>query len=314
MDWFYNWVVSGADFVATVQQFRTPALDAFFHAATFFGEESAYLLLLLAFYWLLNRKFGRELVYLLLVTVFLNIFFKNLFKLPRPFQVDSRIVPMVSETSYGLPSGHAMLPAALWGTIAWYYRRYGWWITPAAVLGILIIAFSRLYLGVHFPADTLAGLALGAIILLLWLKYRATLASLIAHTDDRWLLALGAFIPLVVLFALPGDAFGYPPEAGATVAGLLAGVTIGFIFEETRVRFRVDGAWGRRGLRFLVGLVFVAAFWMGLKVLFGLFPVGYTAALILRLVRYTITGVALTWWAPAAFVRFGLAETEIDPE
>ena len=308
-NWLYTLVTDGIQFILALQAFRTPFWNAYFRVATFMGETEFYLLLIPFFYWLVNKSFGRQLTYLLLITGYLNTFAKNIFKLPRPPQVDPRVAPLVEQGGYGLPSGHSMSAMAVWGYAGWYWRKSKPWLIPLAIVLISSIAFSRLYLAVHFPADVITGLTLGLIVLLLWITLLPPVQRWISRADDSLLLALSAAIPLVMLFLAPGDAAGYPSEAITTVSGVLMGASIGFVFEAQRVRFSVSGSWGQKLLRYVVGAVFIGVFWLGLRILFSFVSGGHAVEIALRFVRYAVSGLALSWWAPALFVRLGLAKT-----
>jgi hypothetical protein len=63
-------------------------------------------------------------------------------------------------------------------------------------------------------------------------------------------------------------------------------------------------------MRYFLGLFVILVFWMGLRVAFEYVPGGRFVDVLLRSVRYALTGIALAWWAPAAFVKLGLAERE----
>jgi len=309
-NWLYNLVTDGIQFILALQNYRAPFWDAYFRAATFLGEIEFYLLLIPFFYWLVHKPFGRQLTYLLLITGYLNAFAKNIFKLPRPPQVDPRVIPLVEQDGYGLPSGHSMSSMAVWGYMGWFWRKSKPWLIPLAIALISSIAFSRLYLAVHFPADIITGLAFGLFVLQLWNKFLPAIQGWIGQADDTLLLVLSVVVPVAMLFLSPGDAEGYPGETIATTSGVLMGASIGFIFEAQRVRFSVSGSWLQRLLRYVVGLLFIAVFWLGLRVLFGYVPGGHLVEIVLRFIRYAVVGCALTWWAPAAFVRLGLAERE----
>ena len=86
---------------------------------------------------------------------------KNLVARPRPFQVldnmDILIIPPPSE--YSFPSGHTMHGRASAVTIFLHNRKAG----IAALLGAAVIAFSRMYLFVHFPTDILGGAVIGTL-------------------------------------------------------------------------------------------------------------------------------------------------------
>jgi len=89
---------------------------------------------------------------------------KNLFERARP-----DIVPHLAEaTSYSFPSGHSASAAAVYLTLAAILsretqrRREKTFIISAAVLLVVLVGFSRVYLGVHYPSDVLAGWSFGA--------------------------------------------------------------------------------------------------------------------------------------------------------
>ena len=95
----------------------------------------------------------------------LNFVLKNLFARTRP-ELWSRIVDV---TNYSFPSGHAMLSMVIYGLLGYLFAtRFHRWrgaIATISTLLILLIGFSRLYLGVHWLTDVMAGYAAG----LVWL-------------------------------------------------------------------------------------------------------------------------------------------------
>lgn len=86
----------------------------------------------------------------------------------------SGLIPVISETDFSFPSGHATISIALYGFIAFLlcrlYPRYRWVVVAIASLIILSIGFSRLYLGLHFPSDVIAGYVVGGFWLLMGSK------------------------------------------------------------------------------------------------------------------------------------------------
>ncbi len=79
---------------------------------------------------------------------------------------------LIAETGGSMPSGHATIAVALYGFVAWYLwrseRKYGTKAdVPLLIVLIFLIAFSRLYLGVHYPTDVLAGMFVGGVFLFL---------------------------------------------------------------------------------------------------------------------------------------------------
>jgi undecaprenyl-diphosphatase len=88
---------------------------------------------------------------------------KRGFNRPRP----TIIVPAVHAVSSSFPSGHAMSAAIVYSTVAYlaarlHKRKWARWLVMTAALSVIaMISFSRLYLGVHYPSDVLAGLVIG---------------------------------------------------------------------------------------------------------------------------------------------------------
>jgi len=84
------------------------------------------------------------------------------------------LIPSTIETSFSFPSGHATLAMALYGFGAYLlcklYPKNAAVIVTLTTLIILVIGFSRLYLGVHFPSDVFAGYLLGGIWLLIGIE------------------------------------------------------------------------------------------------------------------------------------------------
>lgn len=90
-----------------------------------------------------------------------NVCLKNLIARPRPCWLDNSVKLLVSSpTDYSFPSGHTLASTIGATVLTKTNRRFGWAAIPIAA----IIAFSRLYLFVHFPSDILAGAVLGVAI------------------------------------------------------------------------------------------------------------------------------------------------------
>jgi undecaprenyl-diphosphatase len=111
----------------------------------------------------------------------LNYLIKVLFGRARP-QLWNRIVDV---GQYSFPSGHAMISLVIYGFIGYLiakrYHRWRAWIFTVTIILIIAIGFSRLYLGVHWPTDVIAGYAAGVVWLMtcilsleMWRIYRSS--------------------------------------------------------------------------------------------------------------------------------------------
>jgi hypothetical protein len=86
-------------------------------------------------------------------------------------------------------------------------------------------------------------------------------------------------------------------------------MSIGFVLEQEYIRFKTDGLWWKRKLRFFLGMVLVVIFYLGLKVMFPK-EVSHSATIALRMARYSLVGFSVTFLAPWLFVATSLAERE----
>ncbi len=123
---------------------------------SFFGNEYFFLILLPALYWCLEATIGLRVGLILLLSTSVNDALKMAFHGPRPYWLSPEVIRYASETSFGAPSGHAQIAIGVWGMLAASLRK--WWGWLIAILIILLIGISRLYLGVHFPHDVILGL------------------------------------------------------------------------------------------------------------------------------------------------------------
>jgi len=292
-------------------------------AITFLGDEQFYLIAIPLVYWCIHKELGADLAVLLLMSSFINGTLKSFIKHNRPFWEDARL-QLDDAGSFSTPSGHSQTSAALFGYLAWHQankRRGVLWI---AILGLLIllVALSRVYLGVHFPGDVLWGAAIGLVLAALFARLKPALLRRLRRLSLGQHLAL-ALAAAALIFGLETLLLGVPfgtgqlyhvlyPEAwratldeAATVAGLAFGLWFGLAVESRYVRFTVAGRWWQRVLRYLVGLIGLAAIWLGLRLVFPEEPLAL--GLALRSVRY---GLAMLWaivfW-PWLFLKLGLA-------
>ena len=141
-----------------------PALDILMPNITALGNAGA-IWLLAAVVLIITKKYRRQGIFLLFglaASVLIgNVLLKNLVARPRPCRIDTSVQLLIANpTDYSFPSGHTLLSAISATIMSKTDRRLGYAAIPPAVL----IAFSRLYLFVHFPSDVLAAAVLGLVI------------------------------------------------------------------------------------------------------------------------------------------------------
>lgn len=148
---------------------RTPEMIFFFAYLSALGKPAVVATFTLGGAYFLHRIFRRAYLALGLLiaiggTILTNIILKDLIGRARPWDIS-----LVHELSFSFPSGHASLAAAFYGFLIYALWRaripQAYRFAGTVALGALafLIGFSRIYLGVHYPTDILAGFGIGTI-------------------------------------------------------------------------------------------------------------------------------------------------------
>jgi membrane-associated phospholipid phosphatase len=288
---------SGINVIVSIQMFHTPVLDGLFNAITFLGEAEFFLLIFPFIIWSVNKSVGFRLAYLVLISITFNTWAKLIINHPRPYEWPSADTSPVLKLNSrangpGIPSGHTQTSLTLWFYLAYQFKRpWFWWV--AAGLFILV-SFSRIYLGVHFPTDLLGGAVLGLIILLLFITFESQLTAILLTQTQKLQIGLAVAIPLIIVLIHPH------PSTIATVS-TLSGFSLGIIFEREKVGFQATGSIAERLGRLLLGLMVLAIIF---KCLGMVVPVPENVwHLPLMIVRYAVSGFWTSGGAPWLFQR-----------
>lgn len=273
--------------IEILQSIRTPTLDLLFKALTLLGNQQFYVLLLPVAYWTWRKQTMQQLTVLLLVSFALNAFLKNALALPRP----PLVYHLVNAEGYGLPSGHAQGAITLWGFV-WLSTSKKWlrWLTGFLIVGI---ALSRIYLGVHYPRDVVAGLVLGGIWLGLFWYFKDRIWE---HWHLSPFISISALFGGVALLVLTT-----PTRFGGTVGGVVLGMFSGMLLDNTYLRFYPMTSLRNNLMKTVVGIIGILVLYTGLKLIFP-------GSIIYRVIRYTFLGLWLGLLAPWLFVKLGLAD------
>lgn len=285
---------------------------------TMLGSEIFYILFMPAIYWCVDAWAGLRIGVMLLSSASLNGFFKILLKGPRPYWISDQVIAGAHESSFGIPSGHAMNSAAVWGWSAIETKnRKAYWLAVAITL---LIAFSRLVLGVHFLSDVLLGLALGTLLLLVFSKVQAPLGTWLKQQSLQTLLLLAFVSSLIIIgmsalvrslsagWKMPaewavraGEGDPLSLDGVITTAGLWFGMLGGFAWLRAKkgVLQSSFGTW-QRVLRYLVGTAGVIALYAGLGAILPK-DLGLLSA-VLRYLRYFAIGLWISCLSPLLFV------------
>lgn len=309
-----------------------PALKSFMLFITDFGRFEVYLLLLPLIYWCLEKERGARLSYLLVISTLINAIVKHWLRGPRPYWIQPEL-GLAEAVSYGAPSGHTQTAVVVALVLAAWANRG--WARILAVVYIFLMGLSRIYLGVHFVHDVLAGLLIGCGILGSYVVWREFIRWPYFRLlfGQRLLIATAVPVAIGLLYgfglwiagpaqtnltfdAVIGSAENESFEAVVEMIGAMLGMGIGFLFERTYNCFKVKHYLPQLVLRYFIGMAGAIAIWLGLRVVFAaITPDGmFWLALVLRFIRYTLLTFWIAHYAPKLFVQLGFAESGDEPE
>jgi membrane-associated phospholipid phosphatase len=298
----------GLDLIRTIQTAANPPLTFFMKAVTQLGSVSAYIILLALVFWCVDEKKSFRLGLVVLISGWINLALKFLLHQPRPFWEGwDPAVGLIHERFGGLPSGHAQGSLVLWIIIAsWGTRK--WRYGPAALL-ILLIGFSRIYLGVHFPTDVFAGWFIGGLICGGYFFLGPRIEKALETRGLRAKLILSAALSFVMILYRPAGDLLMPAAA-------LLGMGAGYSLNVHIIHFRAAAYLGRRGAAKLSTLLGRLALGAAGVVLISaaagrLLPGGSSPYFrMFFFLQYALLGFWIYAGAPWLFQRAGLAERE----
>ncbi len=292
MDAVLDW---GLQVIIVVQDTLGLGVEPIFEAFSFLGNEEFFLLALPLLFWSIDFTLAARLGLLYVLSAYLNSVAKELLMQPRPGALDASLV-LSEYVGFGLPSGHAQTAVVFWGTLAHVLRSAWAWV--AAALLTFMIGLSRVYLGVHFPTDVIAGWLIGAVMLALYLAQ--------GERAEQWLTRLG--VGRQILLGVAASVlltFVLPARDVVAATAVLAGLAIGLPITVRHVGFSANGPAWQRALRFVVGVLIVVPLFFGLR---ALFPAeGEQLYLLFRFVRYAAVAIWIILGAPWTFGKLGLA-------
>lgn len=245
----------GIEFLRYLSQFRGPLANAVFLGLSGLGSTAGYVVLFCLLWWGVSSRLGTKLFVALVLSVYLNAVLKDWVGQPRPF-VYADIDSVTRPGEFSFPSGHAQHAALVWTLLAAHFRKR--WFTIVAFAMAVLVGFSRLYLGVHFPTDVLAGWLMGGILAaacLRWSGRSIDWASRLAF-ERQILLSLLVPLALVLLHETANTAI-----ALGGLAGALSGLTLA-----RRDRLDPEDRPGpRRPERLVLGLVGLPVVYLALS-------------------------------------------------
>lgn len=260
------------DFLYLLERIRSPLLDKLMLLITTFGEETAFLVAAMVVFWCVDKRKGYYVMAVGFVGTMANQILKLLCRVPRPWVLDPdfSIVEQAREAAagYSFPSGHSQSAVGTFGSIACCTKNKAvkWLCIVIAVL----VPFSRMYLGVHTPADVLvgSGMAAALIFLMRFVWNRDNEKGMGLLIAGMLVMSLG-FLWFVNGYPFPADMDEHNLASGMknayTMLGSLAGVALVYYAEKKYIKFETKAAWWAQILKVILGLLAVLAVKEGLR-------------------------------------------------
>ena len=262
------------DILYALEKIRTPFWNGVMSAVTQLGGEVIFIVAAVVVFWCVSKWEGYYLMTIAFCGTVLNQFLKLICRVPRPWVRDPNFTIVESAraeaTGYSFPSGHTQNAIGLFGGMArWGGRR---WVRLGLTALALVIAFSRMYLGVHTPADVGVSLVLAAALVLgLYPLMRRAQEKprYMGYVLAAMLVVSGAFVVFVEAYGFSADTDAENLASGIGNAwkmlGAVTGMTLAWLLDRRYIHFETQAVWWVQVIKVAVGMALLLAIKSGLK-------------------------------------------------
>lgn len=248
------------------ESIRNPVLDAFMSLVTHMGEETFFMIGALFVFWCVDKRKGYYLLSVGFVGVLVNQWLKIICRVPRPWVRDPDFTIVESAraeaSGYSFPSGHTQTAVGFFGGVARFAGRL--WLRVACLAAAVLVPVSRMYLGVHTPADV--GVAFATAAVLVFVLYPLIESTL--WFPNRIYLILGVLLAVSLAFAGFMEFFPFPADIDPdnfaeaiknsySMAGAVGGMLLVSLFDNRLLQFPNRAPWWGQAVKLLGGLALV---------------------------------------------------------
>ncbi len=250
---------------------------------TYLGSEYFYLVALTTLYLAVNKKLCYKTALILFFSMWLNNLLKDLFKLERP---PDRLIEV---SGYGFPSGHAQNSTTFWGYLAITTQNV--FVIFLAIVLIILISYSRLYLNVHYPIDVVGGIFIGIFLVFTYYLLSKFFEEKVEKIPFGLKFFISGFVPLM-LFALYTILFFVEAsEDVPRICGAYLGFAAGYLLEGEIIGMMDSQIFKFKVFRCFLGLIIVFITYLLLSILFS-------AGFYIVFIRYMLIALLVTVLVP----------------
>lgn len=261
-------------FLHLLESIRNPVLDILFQFITLFGEETIFILFGLLFFWCIDKHEGYFLLCVGLMGTVINQFLKLFLRIPRPWVRDPSftIVESAREaaTGYSFPSGHTQTSVGVYGGIArWTGKSL---MSTICIALCILVPLSRMYLGVHTPADVGVSILVAlALILLIYplLRKGCDNAKVMRPLLACMVISALANLAFVTLYAFPADVdadnLAHGLKNAYTMLGCILGVWLTWEIDRKSIHFETKAPLVVQAVKLILGFAILFGVKAGLK-------------------------------------------------
>ena len=296
------------EFLYFLEKIRLPVLNEFMLLITHLGEETAFLAIGIIIFWCVDKYQGYYLMGVGLFGNMANQFLKILCRIPRPWVRDPNFHALkeaIPEAGgYSFPSGHSQTAVGTFGCIA--ATRKNKILRGLCIAFMILVPFSRMYVGVHTPADVLVGSAMALVMVFAF----PPLMLGNGKKNIPWVFAgltvlSIAYLLYIELYPFPADLDPHNYESamknGYTFIGCFIGLLIVWFADEKKLHFTNEAVWWAQILKAVFGLAVVLAVKEGTKSILNAI---FGDEMIARAVRYCLVVVTAGIVWPLTFKWF----------
>jgi len=283
-------------FLQFLESLRTEFSVKLFEGITMLGEETILILMIAVLYFAYDKRLALRIGYITIASMCVNNTVKNLVKRPRPFVV-GEVNPARAHTAtgYSFPSGHTQTIATWSSAFAMYFKKA--WVSVLAGVGIVAVAFSRLFLGVHYPSDVIAGAVLGVSIAI----GLSVVYDRVENIHKLYGLTALVMLPFAIWFMITADSLY---DDFFKLYGMLTGLYFAAGLEEKYAPIEYDAVWWKKVLRVVIAVATVLAVKEGVKVV-DVFDI-LRVSLLLDAIRYMLVVIVGFGLCPILFKKCNL--------